>query len=159
MKYMITKRIKPIIALAAICLFVACSPKVQNPEIQKLKDRQNLLKETTKLNNLKLDLENELIKVNQYSKQVEALNEKSLKSANTAKSAANNLNSKPGSTKLSNKANKAAKSAAKDANKARKVNNALGKSNNKVKSLQKDIKKSEERLSELNKRIDFVPNE
>lgn len=156
---MIIKKIKFVIAIAVICFFSACSPKIQSPEIQKLKDRETLLKETTKLNKLKIELENELVKVHTLSKEVEEINQKSLKSATAAKKSADNLSDKPGSTKLSSKANKAAKSAAKDANKARKVNSSLDKSNKKVKSLQKDIQKSEGRLSELSKRIDFVPNE
>ena len=143
----------------AIALIMwACSSKVQNPEIQKLEDRKELLKQTTKLNNLKLDLEKELEKVNDYTLQVEKANEKSAKTAKEAKALSDDIKGKPGDLKLASKLDKASKKAANDAKSASKLNDKLGKSNNKVKSLQKEITKIESSLSELEKRIDFVPN-
>ncbi len=136
----------------------ACASKIQNPEIQKLEDRKNLLKQTTKLNNLKLDLENELVKVNDYTLKVEKANEKAAKSAKTAKSLSEDIKDNPGNLKLASKVNSASKKAAGDAKDASKLNDKLGKSNNKVKSLQKEIAKLESSLSDLEKRIDFVPN-
>ena len=143
---------------ALVLMTWACSSKVQNPEIQKLEDRKNLLKQTTKLNNLKLDLENELVKVNDYTSKVEKANEKAAKSAKTAKSLSEDIKDNPGNLKLASKVNKASKKAASEAKAASKLNDKLGKSNNKVKSLQKEIAKLESGLSELEKRIDFVPN-
>jgi len=144
--------------LAIVMMTWACSSKIQNPEIQKLEDRKNLLKQTTKLNNLKLDLENELVKVNDYTLKVEKANEKAAKSAKTAKSLSEDIKDSPGNLKLASKINKASKKAASDAKEASKLNDKLGKSNNKVKSLQKEISKLESSLSESEKRIDFVPN-
>lgn len=143
---------------ALVLMTWACSSKVQNPEIQKLEDRKKLLKQTTKLNNLKLDLENELVKVNDYTVKVEKANEKAAKSAKAAKSLSEDIKDHPGNLKLASKVNKASKKAASEAKEASKLNDKLGKSNNKVKSLQKEIAKLESSLSDLEKRIDFVPN-
>ena len=143
----------------ALALLVwACSAKVQNPEIQKLEDRKELLKQTTKLNNLKLDLEKELVRVNDYTVQVEKANEQSAKTAKSAKSLSEDIKDSPGNLKLASKLDKASKKAAKDAKAASKWNDKLGKANNKVKSLQKEITKLESSLSELEKRVDFVPD-
>ncbi|WP_353133072.1 hypothetical protein [Pseudopedobacter sp.] len=144
--------------LTIVLMTWACASKIQNPEIQKLEDRKNLLKQTTKLNNLKLDLENELVKVNDYTLKVEKANEKAAKSAKTAKSLSEDIKDNPGNLKLASKVNSASKKAAGDAKDASKLNDKLGKSNNKVKSLQKEIAKLESSLSDLEKRIDFVPN-
>ncbi|ADY53986.1 hypothetical protein Pedsa_3452 [Pseudopedobacter saltans DSM 12145] len=143
---------------AFVLMTWACSSKVQNPEIQKLENRQNLLKQTTKLNNLKLDLEKELVKVNDYTIKVEAANDKAAKSAKTAKSLSEDIKANPGDLKLASKMNRASKKAASDAKSASQLNDKLGKSNAKVKSLQKEIAKVESTLAELEKRIDFVPN-
>lgn len=147
------------LSLVAILLTLSISTvKAQNDNSKDLKERKTLLKQHTKLNNLKIALDKELLKVKKYSADVEKANSRADKSAKSAKSISANLTENPGHSKISAKAHKASQKAAKDARNARKLNQKLGKSNSKVKSLQKDIEKLEKNIADLEKRIDFVPN-
>lgn len=146
------------ILLISVGLF-SCAKKITNPEIRRLEGRETLLDETTQLNKLKLDLERELVKVNDLTRKVEDANDDASKSANEARKLSERVSSNPGDSKLANRADRASRRAAQDAKKARKLNNQLGDVNGEIKSLQRQIESKEKEMSELEKKIDYVPNQ
>ncbi|MDA9555011.1 hypothetical protein N9R54_02135 [Pelobium sp.] len=136
----------------------SCAPKLTSPNLTKLQGREAVLALNTELNNLKLALEKENLRLSSLQNDVNKANDDASKSAAEAKELSDKLSSNPGDLKLSSKANKAAKEAARDAKKAAKLNDALGKSNGKIKEYQKDIEEAESKIKDLESKIEFVPN-
>lgn len=136
----------------------ACSSKVTNERIDRLEGRELLLKKSTELNDLKLELEKSLLKEAELIKAVENINKDATASAREAEEISRKVSRNPGEAGVAKDADRAAKRAASDAKKARKLNGELEDVSDDVKDLRKDIEKKERELSELKAKIEFVPN-
>ena len=149
------------IYLAIGCMLLvlgACSSKVSNENIDRLEGRELLLKKTTELNDLKLELEKNLLKQTELTKAVENINKDASASAGDAEEISRKVSRNPGEAGVAKDADRASKRAASDAKKARKLNGELEDVNDEIKDLRKDIEKKERELSELKAKIEFVPN-
>jgi predicted nucleic acid-binding Zn-ribbon protein len=152
----------PCIGLWSTIMFMfltACSSKISNPKIDKLAMQQEVLKKNTELNGLKLELEKETGRNRELISDVEEVNSDAAVSANESKDRLERLSGNPGDTGLSRKASKSAGNAADNARKARKMNSALDKSTARIKKLERKIEDLEKEVSELNAKIEFIPNQ
>ena len=136
----------------------ACSSKMSSNRIDTLEARKDLLKKTTKLNKLKLELEKNQLRQTELSKEVEQINREASLSARDAEELSGRVSRNPGDAGLAARANRASRRAAKDAQKAKKLNKRLEDVNDNIRDLQKDIEKTEKDLSELKGKVEFVPN-
>ena len=146
-------------AISILLIFSACSHKITNPKIEKLEGQQKVLALNTQINDLKLALEREKLKLTDLTDAVNKANELASKSANEAKVLAEKVNENPGNAKLAKNANKAAKIAAKNSKRAKKLTDQLSDAQNNIKDYQKGIDDSQKELDDLNSSIKIIPNQ
>ena len=146
------------LSLVVITLLGNCSPKVSNERIDTLEGREAVLKTTSELNKLKLEIERDIVKQTKLIEDVEDINRKSSESARDAQRLSERVSRNPGDTGLAKRADRASREAASDAKRARKLNSQLDDINEEIRDLRKDIEKKEKQLSELKARVEFVPN-
>jgi len=146
------------LSLVIAVLLGSCSPKISNERIDNLEGREAVLKRTTELNKLKLEIERNIVKQTKLIEDVEDINRKSSQSAREAQRLSERVSRNPGDTGLANRADRASREAASDAKRARKLNGQLDDINEEIRDLRKDIDKKEKQLSELKARVEFVPN-
>ncbi len=159
-KNLLMKNILKYATLLLITIFIsACAKKVTNPTIDRLEVRKELLKKSTELNELKLDLEKEILHNTKLISDVDDINKRASASADDAKDLSNRLSRNPGDQTLSRKADNAAKQAAKDAKKARNLNDDLDKSTNEIADLQRKIKRLAPEVEDLKTKADEMENE
>jgi len=125
------------LSLMLIIVMGSCSQKLSNEKIDTLEGQEALLKTTTELNNLKLDLEKNVVKQARLTSDVEESNRAAAASA---------------------KINSVSEIAASDAKKAKKLNDQLQDVNSEISDLRRHIGKKESQLRELKARVEFVPN-
>lgn len=153
------KTLRNYLAIGCMLLVIgACSSKISNDNIDKLEGRELLLKKTTELNDMKLELEKNLQKQTQLAKDVENINKQASASSHEAEEISRKVSRNPGDASVAKDANRASKRAASDAKKAKKLNGELEDVNDQIEDLHKDIEKKEKELSELKAKIEFVPN-
>ncbi|NEU10039.1 hypothetical protein GZH53_17065 [Flavihumibacter sp. R14] len=124
------------LSLMMIIIMGSCSPKVSNEKIDSLEGQEAVLKKSTELNKLKQDLEKNLLKQADLTKEVEEINRAAAASA---------------------KANPISDEAAKDAKQAKKLTDQLKGVNSDISDLRKDIEKKEKELKELKARVEAAP--
>jgi uncharacterized coiled-coil protein SlyX len=139
-------------------LLAGCSKKIINERIDKLEGREAVLEKTTELNQLNLELEKNLVKMARLVDDVESINGEASASARETEDLSQRLSRNPGDAKLASRAEKASRRAARDAKKAYKQNSDLNEVNDEIRDLRRDIDKTEKELSDLQSRIEFVPN-
>ncbi|MEO8795695.1 MAG: hypothetical protein ABI390_09525 [Daejeonella sp.] len=136
----------------------SCAKKISNPTIDKLEVRKDLLKKSTELNGLKLELEKEIVRNTRLISDVEDINKQASASADDAKDLSNRLSRNPGDQSLSRRADKASKQAARDAKKAHNLNDDLDKSTNQIADLQRKIKRLAPEVEDLQSKSDGMEN-
>lgn len=146
------------IILMLTVLVGACSKKISNERIDKLEGREAVLEKTTELNKLRLLIERNIVKQTKLIEDVEKINSKSSASAREAERLSARVSRNPGDSDLASKADRASRRAASDTKKARKLNGKLEDINDEIRDLRKDIDKTEKELSELQSKVEFIPN-
>jgi predicted nucleic acid-binding Zn-ribbon protein len=142
-----------------ILILGSCAPKITNPQIEKLESKEAILALNTRLNQLNLALEKEKVSVVDLELKVKKANKESSKSASKSSDLSSKLSKNPGDAKLASRASKAAKIARRDAKRAEKANDRLSESRKNIEKYLKDIEKTKEKLTELEAKIEFVPNQ
>ncbi|MBC7744839.1 MAG: hypothetical protein H7096_07020 [Flavobacterium sp.] len=137
---------------------IGCSSKVTSQNIDTLKSQEAVLKKTTQLNNYKLELEKNLVRQIQLTKDVESINREASASSSDAQELSGRVSRNPGESGMANRSNRASQQAAKDAKRAKKLNNQLDNVNNKIKGLQRKTEQTERDLNDLKSKVEFVPN-
>jgi chromosome segregation ATPase len=157
------KYTKLLFAIAAVFIFattntVNAQNTVKPVAMDVLEARKDLLKETTKLNKLKIKLSDLQAKVKEQEKNLEKANDRSAKTAVESKVFSVKASANTGDGKLTNRASSAAKKSYNDARKAQKLTNTLNANNRKIKSYETDIEKLRTKIEKMDQQLKFSEN-
>lgn len=157
------KYTKLLFALAAVFIFtvtnnVNAQSTAKPVSIDVLKARKDLLRETTRLNKLKITLVDLQAKVKEQEKDLKNVNDRSTKTAVESKTLSVKAGANAGDKKLANRASRAAKSSYNDARKAQKLTNAVNTNRRKIKSYETDIEKLTIKIEKMDQQLKFSEN-
>lgn len=155
------KQIKILLITTITSLFILnANVNAQNKttpvSMEVLTAREDLLKESTKLNKLKIKLSDSKEKVVGLEKDLEKANERSTKSAVDSKQLSIKASENAGDNRLANKASREAKSAYRDAKNAQKLANRLNSEQRKIKSYESDIEKLKAKIEMMDQQLKFI---
>lgn len=153
---------KILFALTTLFFLATSNAHAQNTvkpvAIDVLRAREDLLKETTKLNKLKIKLADLNEDIKEQEKDLEKANERSSKTAAESKSLSIKASANPGDHKLTKKASRSAKAAYKDARNAQKITSKLNSNTRKIKSYESDIEKLRAKIEQMDQQLKFSEN-
>lgn len=157
MKY--TKIIVTLTTIFFLAISNVCAQNAAKPvAIDVLKARENLLKETTQLNKLKIKLADLKANVQKQKQDLQKANDRSSKTAAESKSLSIKASANAGDQKLTKKASNAAKAAYKDARTAQKITSRLNANHKKIKSYESDIEKMRGKIEQMDQQLKFSEN-
>ena len=153
------------ILFALIALFILATSSKSHAQnagkpvaIDVLKARENLLKETTKLNKLKIKLADLKAEVVKQEQELQKANDRSSKTAAESNLLSTKASANAGDQKLTQKASRAAKEAYNDARNAKKITSKLHSNNKKLKSYESDIEKLRAKIEQMDQQLNFSEN-
>ena len=123
--------------------------------IEVLKTRDALLKETTKLNGLKIKLANAEAQTKKIEKDIVTANERVTRSTKESKEMSAKMIANAGDQKLAKKAKSAAKTSYNDTKKAHQLADDLKSNQKNIASLKTNIEKSKAKIAKMDQQLKF----
>lgn len=124
--------------------------------VEVLKTRDALLKETTKLNGLKIKLANAETKTKKLQKDIVTANDRVTKSTKESKEMSAKMTTNAGDQKLAKKAKSAAKASYNDTKKAHQLADELRSNNKSIESLKASIEKAKAKIAKMDQQLKFT---
>ncbi|KQB99751.1 hypothetical protein [Pedobacter sp. Hv1] len=152
---------KQILILGITTLFISfagLSNAQQAPKpvpVEVLKTREALLKETTKLNGLKIKLANAEAQTQKLEKNIATANERVVKSTKESKDLSAKMTANAGDQKVAKKAKSAAKSLYNDTKKAHQLADDLKSNQKNIASLKTSIEKLKVKIAKMDQQLKF----
>lgn len=153
---------KPLLILGATALFLSFSSLVNAQQTAKtvpvevLKAREAVLKETTKLNSLKIKLSKATEQNFKLVKEVAKANESAQKASAESKTLSAKMGANAGDQKLAKKAKNASKNAYDANKKAAQLTADIHANQKNIVSLQNNIEKSKAKIAKMDQQLKFV---
>ena len=143
-------------ALLFFSINLKAQTTTQPVDMNVLKAREALLKETTNLNKLNIKLADLNAEIPILEADLNKASEKSARSADESKQLSAKMSSNVGDAKSAKKASKAAKDSYNDAKKTQQITDKLKSTKKKIMSLQADIEKSKAKIAMMDEQLKFT---